>query len=180
MNSEFIGWRQRPTHSYTLPVQVLEVPLGVIERTLKLFAPYAERGLEACCFWYGREAEPISRVAGIVVPAQRNTWGNYSIAAGAMATASGATRHKGWLNLAQIHTHPSSMVEHSQYDDDHVNSRRALSLVFPHYGHWQEAWPEGVGVHEYQDGWHLLEARDAGSRVQVVDGGDAEVVDLRG
>jgi len=73
------------------------------------------------------------------------------------------------------------MVEHSVYDDEMANSRRALSLVLPNYGMTKIDWPSGAGVHEFQnDYWHLLPESDAAKRVVVVDSyGDVELIDTR-
>src|SRR5262249_9468740 len=102
------------------------------------------------------------------------------VPASAVAEMAAATRSHGWVNLAQVHTHPGHGVEHSRYDDGHANSRRALSVVIPFYGRWHGPWPIGVGVHEFQDEyWHLLTEADARLRGPVVEPGDAELLDLR-
>jgi len=45
---------------------------------------------------------------------------------------------------------------------------RALSVVFPAYGLWRRVWPDGVGVHEFQDDyWHLLSPEVAAARVVI-------------
>lgn len=119
-------------------------------------------------------------VRAVVVPAQINTWGNYQVTADAVAAMAARTRPEGWRNLAQVHTHPRHNVEHSWYDDENASSRRALSVVVPHYGLWNQCWPEGLGVHEYQDEyWHLLAPEDAGRRIVIVPEVEVELVDLR-
>jgi hypothetical protein len=174
-------WRPQPPGPYRLPGAVLTLPGKVLEHTLTVFRKTAARQVEACCFWYGVRADGGSAtVLSVVVPKQRNTRGNYFVPAAAVAEMAAATRPRGWVNLAQVHTHPGRGVEHSRYDDEHANSRRALSAVFPFYGRWQGPWPVGVGVHEFQDDyWHLLPEADAALRVVVADPGDAELLDLR-
>lgn len=113
----------------------------------------------------------------VAVPEQRNSWGNYLVPAAAIAEMAAATRPRGWVNLAQVHTHPGPGATRSRYDDGHANSRRALSIVLPFYGRWQGPWPSGAGAHEFQDEyWHLLPAAEAALRVAVA---DAELGDLR-
>jgi hypothetical protein len=182
LSDESLLWRRPPPSPYVLPAAVLTVPASVWEQTIAAFARTALHRLEACCFWYGLRAEDGSAVVhAVVVPKQRNTWGNYFVPAPAMAEVAAATRPERWVNLSQLHTHPGAGVEHSRYDDAHANSRRALSIVVPYYGRWRGTWPKGIGVHELQDGyWHLLSDADAGRRV-VVGGPDlpARLVDFR-
>lgn len=84
-----------------------------------------------------------------------------------------------WKPLAQIHSHPGIRVEHSNYDDRMMSSRRALSLVFPAYGHPRSSFPHGVGVHEWQNEyWHLLDEAKAKRRVIVADG-NVKIEDFR-
>lgn len=175
-------WRAPPPVPYRLPRAVLAVPLPAWEQTLAVFARTAARRVEACCFWYGvRAGDDSALVHAVVVPRQRNTWGNYSVPAEAMAEVAATTRPEGWVNLCQLHTHPGRGVEHSRYDDEHANSRRALSLVLPWYGRWQGEWHAGLGVHEFQGGyWHLL-AEDEARRRVILGGADlmTRLVDLR-
>ena len=186
------SWIRRlpPSSPYVLPEQrVLRVPVPALAKTRAVFAPYARPGyrVEACCFWYGAydEETGCGCVEAVVVPRQENHWGHYHVTADAMAEVSAATSPLGWRNLSQVHTHPGVGVEHSRYDDEHANSRKALSIVLPHYGRIPRRWPDGVGVHEFQGGyWHLLTPGDAARRVVVVrtsvrDRHPVQVVDLR-
>jgi hypothetical protein len=161
--------RPSPRVPYTPTGALLVVPSVAWEQTLAVFTSAAARRVEACCFWYGvRDQDRRATVHAVIVPKQRNTWGNYHIPAAAMAEVAAASRPEGWVNLSQIHTHPGHRVEHSRYDDAHANSRRALSLVLPYYGRWQGVWPRGIGVHEFQnDYWHFLSDADAERRVIV-------------
>ena len=176
-------WLRRPCPPgpYRLPGAVLAVPGDALWQTIAVFRGTAVRGVEACCFWYGIRAEDGGGVVhAVLVPKQRNTRGNYLVPAAAVVEMAAATRPRGWVNLAQVHTHPGRGVEHSRYDDAHANSRRALSIVFPSYGLWRGPWPVGVGVHEFQDDyWHLLLEPDAALRVVVAARGGSELLDLR-
>lgn len=175
------GWRRPPATPYRPTDAVLTVPYRAMELTLGVFATYASRHLESGCFWYGDRLDAGGGIVrAVVVPEQINTWGNYSVTADAMDAVAGATRVYGWRNLAQIHTHPSGSVEHSPYDDEHANSRRALSLVFPFYGRRRIADLSSVGIHEWQsDYWHLLSRDASSSRVAVVNFGEVMLIDTR-
>lgn len=173
--------RSRPTVPYHRTGAVLTVPRIALAITFDVFEPYAQRRVEAGCFWYGeRDPAGNATVRAVVVPKQTNTWGNYRVSADAMAAVAASTRPSGWLNLAQLHTHPGKGIEHSRYDDEHANSRRALSLVFPTYGRCGRVWSSAIGTHEWQDEfWHLLTPEVSAERVQIVAEGDITLVDVR-
>ncbi|MBI2313630.1 MAG: Mov34/MPN/PAD-1 family protein [Betaproteobacteria bacterium] len=174
--------RPPPPCPYTLTGAVLEISLAVLTATFDALARFTKRRLESCCFWYGTPMDKQrNRVQAIVIPAQRNTWGNYHVSSTAMAAVSQATRSSGLRNLAQIHTHPGSMVEHSAYDDLMANSRQALSLVLPRYGASICKWPSEIGVHEFQgEYWYRLSPGQAARRiVSIPDYGPIRTLDLR-
>lgn len=181
-SDESLMWRPPPPSPYVPTDAVLIVPIAVLNLTLRLFHAYALCRVESSCFWYGtRDDAGNGRVAAVAMPRQYNHWGHYRVEADSVAAMAGSTRPHGWKNLSQVHTHPGAGIEHSRYDDAHANSRRALSVVFPRYGLWQGNWPDGVGVHEFQDEyWHLLAPAEAAGRV-LIDPADrtAKLVDTR-
>ena len=174
------GWRFPPTTQYGETGRRLYIPNMAITLMFDVFRDYSTAKVEAGLFFYGERTENgAATVRGVVVPRQSNRWGSYHVDADAMAAVASATRSYGWLNLAQLHSHPGLEVEHSPYDDQQANSRQALSFVFPRYGGSRHNWLNNAGVHEWQDGyWHLLSAAHARSRVLSVNG-DARLIDLR-
>lgn len=173
-------WRDPPSRPHRRSGERLEVPLVALRTSLSICQASGRR--ETGLFWYGRrdDAAKAARVHAVVVPRQRQTWGNYSIAAAAMREVHDRVAPFELRNLAQIHSHPGALVEHSRYDDDMANSRRAVSIVLPHYGCWGDQWPRGVGVHEFQDDyWYLLSDEAAASRVAVIEDAEVKVIDCR-
>lgn len=173
-------FRPKPVTPYRLGTERLHVPRRALDLTLE-FLSSAEH-LESCCFWYGSRTDEANggSVTAVVVPRQRRTWGNYHVTADAMQRIHQRVAPGGLRNLAQVHSHPGVFVEHSVYDDKMANSRRALSLVIPSYGHWSAAWPSGIGVHEFQDDyWHRLTDHDAGHRVVLTEAREVGFIDCR-
>jgi hypothetical protein len=169
--------RPAPAEPYQ-PVDLqLRVPGDALKATVALLRKAGRR--ESGLFWYGpRDTEGNGSVAYVVAPRQRMTWGNYAVSGPALAEIVHRLPDD-WKPLAQIHSHPGEWVEHSNYDDRMVSSRRVLSLVFPSYGRCTEPFPIGVGVHEWQnDFWHLLDATSAQQRVVLI-GGTVRVEDMR-
>ena len=155
----------------------LEVPIDAIEATLALLRAAGAR--ESGLFWYGPRAGAGGVVRSIRAPRQVMHPFNYTVDTAALSEMT-AGLPDDFRTLAQIHSHPGPSVEHSRYDDEMVGSRRALSLVFPNYGLVTRAWPQGVGVHEFQDGyWHLLTDDEAAARVRLTPRADIERLDFR-
>ncbi|MDA9440580.1 hypothetical protein XH98_15975 [Bradyrhizobium sp. CCBAU 51745] len=177
MEAEDDIFRPAPGRLYKPVEAQLCVPADAIEATLNLLqrAGHRESGL----FWYGtRDATGNGQVRYVAAPKQQMTWGNYHVSPEALAEIVNRLP-EGWKPLAQVHSHPGLRVEHSNYDDRMMSSRKALSLVFPSYGRSTESFPKGVGVHEWQiDYWHLLDDALAARRI-VVTGGTVAVEDFR-
>jgi hypothetical protein len=162
---------------YQPGVARLLLPRSALTATLALLQRAGRR--ESGVFWYGvRDPGGSGRVSYVVAPQQRMSWSNYSVSAAALAEAV-RRLPDGHKPLAQIHSHPGARVEHSNYDDRMASSRKALSLVFPFYGHMTGPFPIEVGDHEWQANyWHLLPQEIAAARVVLVDG-EVQVEDLR-
>lgn len=170
------GWRSPPATPYSPNGATLRVPQEAVLATYRLLQ--AAGRMESCLFWYGLREGADGIVTAVRAPEQRSTPFNYHVDEAALSRMA-ATIPDELRPLAQIHSHPGHLVEHSPYDDVMVASRRALSLVFPHYGRELSMCPKGIGVHEWQGGyWHMLPESLAASRVLVVDG-PVDVEDLR-
>jgi hypothetical protein len=170
-------YRPAPVRPYVPGTAQLRVPASALSATMALLQRAGRR--ESGLFWYGlRDTDGNGEVKYVVAPRQRMSWGNYFVSAEALAEAVDRLA-EGWKPLAQIHSHPGGRIEHSNYDDRMVSSRKALSLVFPSYGHFRGRFPTGIGVHEWQNEyWYLLDTADATRRV-IIGTGDAKVEDLR-
>lgn len=176
--TELDSWRPAPTQPYRLPAAQLHLPRRALQRALEVCRQSGR--LETCCLFYGKRDIDRAFIEAVVVPAQQQTWGNYFVPIESMRTVHARVAPLGLRNLAQLHSHPGHHVEHSSYDDEMANSRKALSLVVPHYGHWQNSWPSGIGVHEFQnDFWHLLCDGDAMRRIVLTDTPAVNFVDCR-
>ena len=161
--------RPSPPSPYRAGAAQLRVPVQAFSASLQLLQAAGRR--ESGLFWYGpRDSNGSGTVGYVVAPRQIMTWGNYSVSTEAL-TEIVQGLPEDYKPLAQVHSHPRAGVEHSRYDDRLTSSKRALSIVFPHYGHYRGPFPAGLGVHEWQDSyWHLLEPITAGRRVVLVEG----------
>jgi Prokaryotic homologs of the JAB domain len=177
MDSEDDIFRPPAPRPYTLGAARLNVPMKAMRATLAILQSVGRR--ECGVFWYGpKDNIGNGYVAYVAAPKQRMTWGNYHVSTDALNEV---VQHLSddWKPVAQIHSHPGARVEHSNYDDRMMSSRKALSLVFPFYGRPVAAFPQSIGVHEFQiDYWHLLGAEAAARRVALCEG-DVKLDDFR-
>ena len=171
----------------------LAVPADAIRMTSAFLR--SVKGMESCCFWLGkREPSGAATVEAIIVPRQQNHPGHYHVDAAAMLCVADVARPRRWTNLAQVHSHPGAGVRHSGYDDEMANSRRALSLIYPHYGSvtrmwtfrgwlwglWPSPFPREVGVHAFiQSRWTLIDQPDLDKALRLISGSKPAFFDLR-
>jgi hypothetical protein len=179
MNDETMLWRPRPPSAYMPTNKVLKVPILTLARTAMVLR--AAGPVESACLWLGSLTEEgHGTVKALVVPMQINRPRKYAVPGEAMLQVAEVARTNAWTVVGAIHSHPGVGVEHSRYDDEMTPSRRAVSLVMPHYGHWTETWPHGVGVHEYLERyWHRLSNEHARQRVNLTDAPEVPTIDLR-
>lgn len=179
MDQETGIWRPAPQRLYEWGGQSLAVSIATLQLTAA--ALQSIRTMEAACLWLGPMDEAgNAKAEAVVMPKQVNRPRNYNISGNAMLEVANFGRSKGWTVVGSIHSHPGPSVEHSIYDDEMTPSRRAVSIVFPNYGHWTGSWPRNLGVHSYFGGyWHLLSDANATRRVELRDGPQAIWMDLR-
>lgn len=177
MRSEDTFRRVPPTVPYRPGTLVLRVPKQALAATVELLQRAGKK--ESGVLWYGpRDSAGNGTVVYVVAPRQEMSWGNYHISAEELARVVHGLSGD-WKPLAQVHSHPGILIEHSPYDDRMAISTRVLSLVFPNYGRKAKTFPTGIGVHECQDGyWHLLNPATARRRI-IVTGGEVKVEDFR-
>lgn len=165
---------------YRASGRVLALPTTTLSETARILRTAGSR--EACCLWLGtRSAGGIERVEAIAVPHQTNRPLNYAIDPQGMQAVNAVAKEHRWTLIANVHSHPGVDPEHSEYDDAMMPSRKALSVVIPHYGRWPvENWPRGLGVHEFVDDyWHLLTPGQVATRAILGADRDVHVWDLR-
>ncbi|WP_156936441.1 Mov34/MPN/PAD-1 family protein [Mesorhizobium sp. LNJC394B00] len=166
MQDEYLLWRDPAPGPYVPIGSVLRLPPTAISATRELLQREGRR--ESCVFWYGERDGDTALVRSVRAPTQRSMPGNYHVEPDAISEMV-RDLPEGWKPLAQIHSHPGMGTEHSRYDDRMISSRRILSIVFPIYGVPAAPWPQGIGVHEWQnDYWHMLSPGQVHGRLEVI------------
>lgn len=145
-------------------------------RTVEIYAPFAQAGVEGGCFWYGDRASGLVAVIG--VPSQINRPRNFEISSDALAQLSLGVPESMSV-LAQLHAHPGTRVRQSWWDDRVVVSRKIISIVLPSYGRIPVSL-DACGVHQFVAGrWRCIARPDRAEIFGWVDGDAARVVDQR-
>jgi hypothetical protein len=143
--------------------------------TTELVQPYAARGVESGCFWYGTQTEDDTFAVAVGISFQINRPRNFEIPSEALAALVGRLPSSDLVAVAQIHTHPGEDTEHSPWDDDLVISRKIYSLVLPRYG--RSPCPiDAARVHRFVEGrWLALDLADTAARIRIL----PDVIDTR-
>jgi hypothetical protein len=98
--------------------------------------------------------------------------GRFKVSPEAMSQAGKHFRRFRMQRLAQVHTHPTDWVGHSQWDDERAYSQviGAISIVLPDYARDRPALEE-AGVHlRTQKGWRQLSEEEKAQRLRIVPG----------
>jgi hypothetical protein len=161
-------------HRSTLPpARVLHIGEELIIETWRALRDAARLGCEATVRWAGpafQARAPEQIVTTVLVPAQRIATGCFEVPHAATRAMGDVLFSNHLVNLAQLHTHPTKWVRHSDWDDTHAYSSRAgaLSIVWPSYGRVLPAF-DTWGVHQRQnDEWLPLTEREKAERIHIL------------
>lgn len=160
--------------------RVLVVPEEVVVATWRALRPTTEAACESIALWAVPKAqyhERLQVVTTVIVPQQRVSGGRYELPPDAIREMGRMLRRSALVNVAQVHSHPSDWVGHSDWDNAHSFSLRdgALSIVWPR--HARELPPMAAwGVHECDATvWRRLGEDETARRIVVA----PLVIDLR-
>lgn len=153
--------------------RILIINEDTLVKTHELFQKYFRKKEEAVVYWYGKESikENQDHVMCAVSPKAKHSFGNYFVSSEEATKMGKEMIKKGFVCLAQFHTHPGKNTEHSDYDDEHAISTRNgfLSLIAPEYGKYQPQSIQQISVHEAWKGeWFILDNAAKTYRIQVI------------
>lgn len=134
----------------------------------------AERRLvEQVCYFDGIliDSEHVEAVATtLTFPKARLQAGQFKVLAEDMSQAGKHLRKFRLRRLAQVHTHPTNWVGHSNWDDDNAYSTLpgSVSIVLPEYARNLPSL-SNAGVHlRTPDGWQELCSAEIGNALRIV------------
>lgn len=146
----------------------LLVPDAVVAASERLLRRWRKR--ETVIYWVGDAQPDVAVVTSVIRPKQENTLGSFRVSSEANADIVVWLCARKLKLLAQLHTHPSSYVGHSDGDD--LGASLAFhgfySLVVPHYGRAGIRPLNQCGVHVFQNGFVELPPVAAAKQIQIV------------
>lgn len=159
-----VGFRRRPLPE-ALARGRLIVPEVVAWATMTALRGFAgpDGRHEGIVFWAGRREGLDQLIAAAVVPDAQHGRGFVHVPAGAVGRAAARARMFRLAILAQVHSHPGRITDHSEGDDRMVllPYEGMFSLVVANYGDGGVTRAEGAGIHQHQDGgWVKLTDAD--------------------
>ena len=147
-------WKRRAVNAPVHPVvRVHEVALAQTLAALQSFGD-AEGPHEGIVYWAGRATDTDWVVTTVIVPDAATTWGSFRTSAAANARVVALLANADLVLLAQVHSHPGTVVDHSGCDDRDalMPYPEFLSIIVPNYGR-AGLWPlDRCGVHRFEHG----------------------------
>jgi hypothetical protein len=122
-------------------------------------------------FLLGREFGALTLLTTALAPDADHGPGHVICDPSTVAAAQRAGRDVGLAILAQLHSHPTDRIEHSEGDDELVLMpfEGMLSIVAPWYGRVGLRPLDNLGIHQFQDGrWVLAERDSVRERLRVL------------
>lgn len=126
---------------------------------------------EGMVFLLGRDYGTLTVLTTALAPRADHGPGHVICEPSAVAAAQRTGRAAGVALLAQLHSHPTDWIEHSEGDDELVllPFDGMLSIVTPWYGRTGLRPLHSLGVHQFQDGrWVLAEQQSVRERLRLV------------
>ena len=149
---------------------VYQVPVCVIETTLKHLQKYGDDGLEAVGYWIGSYEDRAATTARLWVPRFEATAVSYDVEPAEMLRLKRELDGSGYLLLAQVHSHPGHAF-HSGRDDINAASPWPgfISVVVPDGGRISRPFFDAAEVFEHAGNcrWRHLDQEEKRSRFIV-------------
>ena len=127
-------------------------------------------GHEGIVFWAGRELGNCQVFTTVIIPEADHSYARVVLNERAVGASSRAARKHSLQVLCQVHSHPSTIVHHSDGDDDLITMpyEGMLSIVVASHGlNFNDIYE--TGIHQYQDGrWVLCTSDSVKSNIKVV------------
>lgn len=126
---------------------------------------------EGIVYWAGREQPQEWVMTTVIVPEAVTTYGSFRTSAAANARVVALLAAAELVLLAQIHSHPGKLVDHSDGDDADalMPYENFLSIIVPYYGK-ATLWPlDQCGVHRFEHSrFRRLTPKEVAATIRLV------------
>jgi len=140
----------------------------VIEETSRFLRRPGKR--ETVVYWAGVDGGKQWTVTTAICPHQRITRGSFVVDAAANAKVIQDLAAHGLVMLGQAHSHPGTLVDHSDGDDEWTSFAFAgfISIVVPSYGRSGVLPLSQCGVHRYEDHFRRLNSEEVSRLFSII------------
>lgn len=153
----------RDKKKYTISAQVIHDT----ETVLKQY-----RRKEGLVYWGGTREGLKININALIAPKTTSSWGNVSVSHKSNFNFVGALSKYNLIQVAQVHSHPTQWVGHSQGDDEMAafKANGLLSIVVPEYCKNGMLPLTICGIHRFSDGkFKQLSAKYIQKHFQLTD-----------
>jgi len=140
------------------------LPLEVISHTERILSEYGRKKPphEGLVYWGGKKEGERITVSTLIVPKTVSDYGRVSTSPRSNFDVVRLLNKHNCVQIAQVHSHPGTWVDHSLGDDDlaafKVNG--LVSIVVPRYCHRGMMPLSSCGIHRYTSGEFIRLSRD--------------------
>ena len=141
-----------------ISIDKIELPISILEETLRIFRKFGKINLEAFALWIGEEFDTTFKIKEVWSPSQENTMTSYFISEIEVHRINVELNKLQYSAIAQLHTHPENAF-HSLIDDEHpiLMLPGSFSIVIPNFGNISSCTTEKWAVYRLIDrNWKLL------------------------
>lgn len=162
---------------------VYRIPKSVISDTVKVLQDYASLGLshEGLVYWGGTVNDKQIHVSAVFAPKADSTEGSVSTSHASNFIFVKELNTRNLVQVAQVHSHPGTFVEHSEGDDMWApfKAEGLVSIVVPNYGKTGMLPLHKCGVHLYKNNsFHRLSNKQIRKQFEIVKS-PTEFVEMR-
>ena len=130
------------------------IPCDCIRNTEQILKEYGKREEEGFVYWGGTRTSSDVTITSVIVPLIETDSLFLNISHHSNISFVKELHKKQIIQIAQIHTHPSSWVGHSTTDDEGAASKYEglISIVVPYYCKNGMSALDKCGIHRFQNG----------------------------
>ena len=156
----------------------------IIPKTTEILQEYAsiESAHEGFVYWCGNITSKEAKITTVIAPKTSSSYGRVSTSHASNFEFIKELNKRGLVHIAQVHSHPTNWVDHSEGDDHWApfRSEGLVSIVVPNFGTTGMIPLQKCGIHRFENGFfHRLSNNDVKRYFKITSKIDFEFVELR-
>ena len=161
------------------------IPQSVIRNTENVLLEYAKMkpSNEGFVYWGGVVDGTVISISLVIAPETESSYGRVSTSNRSNFDVVRALSANKVIEIAQVHSHPSDWVDHSEGDDEWASFKieGLVSIVVPQYCKKGMLPLTSCGIHRYTNSDFIrLSKKYVTEHFKIINGSNSDFVDLRG